>query len=188
MPVMENSRYFHKSNIFPLEGIFFIEIKKFNWSIIALQCCVSFCCTMWISCTYTYIPSLLSLSPTSSDPTPLGHQRALSWAHCDTQQLPTSDLFYTWHCVYVNAAAVLCSVVSDSLTPWTAACQGSFVHGIFQARILEWVAISYSRGSSRPRDRIHVSDITSIGRWYIYIYIYIFYHCATWEAHLYQCY
>ena len=29
---------------------------------------------------------------------------------------------------------------------------GSSVHGIFQARILEWVAISFSRGSSRPRD------------------------------------
>ena len=29
---------------------------------------------------------------------------------------------------------------------------GSSVHGIFQARVLEWVAISFSRGSSRPRD------------------------------------
>ena len=34
---------------------------------------------------------------------------------------------------------------------------GSSVHGILQARILEWVAISYSRGSSQPRDRILVS-------------------------------
>ena len=30
---------------------------------------------------------------------------------------------------------------------------GSSIHGIFQARILEWVAISFSRGSSSPRDR-----------------------------------
>ena len=36
---------------------------------------------------------------------------------------------------------------------------GSSVHGILQARILEWVAISSSRGSSRPRDRTHVSHI-----------------------------
>ena len=36
---------------------------------------------------------------------------------------------------------------------------GSSVHGIFQARALEWVAISFSRGSSQPRDRTRVSHI-----------------------------
>ena len=35
----------------------------------------------------------------------------------------------------------------------------SSVHGIFQARVLEWVAISFSRGSSRPRDQTQVSCI-----------------------------
>ena len=50
------------------------------------------------------------------------------------------------------------SVVSDSLDkksglyrPWTIACQASLSIGIVQARILEWVAISFSRGSSPPR-------------------------------------
>ena len=38
---------------------------------------------------------------------------------------------------------------------------GSSVHGIFQARVLEWVAFSFSRGSSQPRDRTRVSGITS---------------------------
>ena len=33
----------------------------------------------------------------------------------------------------------------------------SSAHGIFQARVLEWVAISFSRGSSKPRDQIQVS-------------------------------
>ena len=51
---------------------------------------------------------------------------------------------------------------------------GSSVHGIFQARILEWVAISFSRGSSPPRDRTPVS---CIDRW-------ILYHRAPWEAHV----
>ena len=37
--------------------------------------------------------------------------------------------------------------------------RSSFVHGIFQARVLEWVAISFSRGSSPPRDRTQVSHI-----------------------------
>ena len=33
---------------------------------------------------------------------------------------------------------------------------GSSIHGIFQAKVLEWVAISFSKGSSRPRDRTQV--------------------------------
>ena len=37
----------------------------------------------------------------------------------------------------------------------------SSVHGILHARILEWVAISFSRGSSRPRDQTWVSGIAS---------------------------
>ena len=41
---------------------------------------------------------------------------------------------------------------------------GSSVHGISQARILEWVAISYSRGSSQPRDGTHISCISCIGK------------------------
>ena len=36
---------------------------------------------------------------------------------------------------------------------------GSAIHGIFQARILEWAAISFSRGSSQPRDQTRVSCI-----------------------------
>ena len=39
---------------------------------------------------------------------------------------------------------------------------GSLVHGILQARILEWVAISFSRGSSPPRDRTRVSHTAGI--------------------------
>ena len=46
---------------------------------------------------------------------------------------------------------------------------GSSVHGISQARILEWVTISFSRGSSKSRDQTHIS---CIGK-------YILYHWAT---------
>ena len=58
---------------------------------------------------------------------------------------------------------------------------GSSVHGILLARILESVAISYSRGSSQPRDRTCISCISCIGRQ-------ILYHCATWEAPYYPLY
>ena len=47
------------------------------------------------------------------------------------------------------------SVMSDSLWPHA----GFSVHGILQTRILEWVATSFSRGSSWPRDRTQVSCI-----------------------------
>ena len=46
----------------------------------------------------------------------------------------------------------LCDLMDYSLP-------GSSVHGILQARILEWVAISFSRGSSQPRDQTWVSCI-----------------------------
>ena len=53
------------------------------------------------------------------------------------------------------------SVVSDSLRPMDCSLPGFSVHGISQARILEWGAISFSRGSSRPRDWTRVSCIVS---------------------------
>ena len=48
-------------------------------------------------------------------------------------------------------------------TPWTT--PGPSVHGVLQAIILEWVAISFSRGSSQARDRIHIS---CTGGWILY--------------------
>ena len=45
---------------------------------------------------------------------------------------------------------------------------GSSVHGILQARILQWVAISCSRGSSWPRYETHFFWVSSIGKWILY--------------------
>ena len=59
--------------------------------------------------------------------------------------------------IYVHAA---CTVAQPCLTlcdPIDCNLPGSSLHGILQARILEWVAISSSRGSSWPRDRTHMS-------------------------------
>ena len=58
------------------------------------------------------------------------------------------------------------------MTPQTVAHQAPLSIEFFQARILKWVAISFSRGSSWPKDQTQVS---CIGRW-------ILYHWATWEA------
>ena len=50
---------------------------------------------------------------------------------------------------------------------------GSSVHGILQAKILEWVSAPFSRGSSRPRDP---NQVSCMGRQ-------IPQHRGTWEAH-----
>ena len=55
-------------------------------------------------------------------------------------------------CLVIQSCPTLCD-------PMDYSPPGSSVHGILQPRILEWVAISFSRGSSRPRDRIQVSRI-----------------------------
>ena len=52
---------------------------------------------------------------------------------------------------------------------------GSSVHGVLQARILEWVAMLPSRESSWLREQTHISYVSCTGRW-------ILYHYATWEA------
>ena len=70
------------------------------------------------------------------------------------------------------------SVSQSHLTlgdPMDCSLPDSSLHRIFQARILEWMAISSSKGSSRPRDGTHISGISCIGRWSLY-------HWATWEA------
>ena len=46
--------------------------------------------------------------------------------------------------------AKLCPIL---VTPWTGNLPGSSVHGILQARILKWVAISFSKESSQPGNR-----------------------------------
>ena len=52
--------------------------------------------------------------------------------------------------------------MSDSSWPMDCSPPDSSIHEIFQARVLEWVAISFSRGSSQPRDWTRVSHI--VGR------------------------
>ena len=56
------------------------------------------------------------------------------------------------HSAYSQGLACGRAVTSNSVTPWTAARQAPLSTGILQARILEWVAVSSSRGSSPPRD------------------------------------
>ena len=60
-------------------------------------------------------------------------------------------------CCSVCAHAMSLQLCSTLCDPMDCSLPGSPVHGILQARILEWVAVPYSRGSSQPRDRTHIS-------------------------------
>ena len=63
-------------------------------------------------------------------------------------------------CVCVCVCVLSC--VRFFMTPWTDnSPPGSSVHGIFQARMLEWVAISYCRFSPEPKDQTHISPALS---------------------------
>ena len=64
-------------------------------------------------------------------------------------------LLFLW--LFGGLVAKLCPTL---VTPWTVACQAPLFVGILQERILEWVAIPFSRGSSRPRNWTEVSSIT----------------------------
>ena len=57
------------------------------------------------------------------------------------------------------------SYVQLFMTPWTVACQAPLSMGILQGRILEWVAMPSSKGSSQPRDQTQVS-LSCITGWF----------------------
>ena len=77
------------------------------------------------------------------------------------------------HYAYVGTCACSFTQLHSTLcNPVDCSPPDSSVNGIFQARILKCVAISYIRRSSQSRDRTHVS---CTGRQFLY-------HCATWVA------
>ena len=83
-------------------------------------------------------------------------------------------------CVCVSVRVVCActhtlSHVQLFVTPMDCSLPGSSVYEISEAGILEWVAISFSRGSSQLRDQTGISCVSCNGKQ-------ILYHCMTWEA------
>ena len=70
------------------------------------------------------------------------------------QRVNTTEVTYQGYIIsfFAQSCPTLCNPMDCRLS-------GVSVHGIFQARRLEWIAISFSRGSSRPRNRTRVSCI-----------------------------
>ena len=114
-----------------------------------------FCHTTWTSQyvhTHTHTHTHISPPPWAS----LLLQPPPSLLSGSSQSFRLSSLCYTSTSLFcaqsLQSRLMVCDPI-DSSPP------GFSVHGIFQARILEWVAISFSRGSSQPRDQTHVSCI-----------------------------
>ena len=83
--------------------------------------------------------------------------RTTSWTHGEDS--PVAQV-----CVRAKSLQ-LCLTLCD---PIDCSPSGSSVSGILQAKILQWVAIPSSRGSSQPRDRTHISSVSCHGRWVLY--------------------
>ena len=75
------------------------------------------------------------------------------------------------HCTHAQSLHS-CPTLGD---PVECSPPGSSVHGILQARIMKWVAMPSSRGSSRPMDWTHISHVSCISRRVLYT-------STTWEA------
>ena len=100
-----------------------------------------FCYTLAIS----YDPTLIFIITLSS----------LNWG-----SLTVVSIVCMYVCVCVQplqSCLTLCNAMSCSPP-------GSSAHGVLQARILEWIAMPSSRGSSQPRDRTHISYVSYTDR------------------------
>ena len=75
------------------------------------------------------------------------------------KQRPRRNSINRWRKVKESEVAQSCLTLCN---PMDCSLPDSSVHGIFQARVLEWIAISFSRGSFQPRDRTRVS--CTVGR------------------------
>ena len=126
---------------------------------------------------YAWHWSGLPFNPSRGDfPNPeiephLLHCRQISFL---LSQLGSPMLKISHHCMpakSLQSCPTLCESI-DYSPP------GSFVHGILQARIMEWVAMSSSMGSSKQRDLTRISYVSCIGRWVFFFFT----TCTSWKA------
>ena len=94
---------------------------------------------------------------------------------CSNKIFFTKRVIFCWTRAWSYCSCCCCLLVKSYLcNPVDCSQPGFSIHGIFQARILEWAAVSFSREPSPPRDQTCVS---CIDRW-------ILYHWATREARM----
>ena len=99
---------------------------------------------------------------TKGDPLPWSAQDSRSMM---TTQVPFHSENISQLGQHVFSVAQSCLTLCD---PMDCSLPSFCVHEISQARILEWVAIPFSRVSSQSRDQTHISCVSCIGRWSLY--------------------
>ena len=96
------------------------------------------------------------------------------WKHFQNRSWTRSYYFYLFlplgaiNQMLIGMCAQSLQLCLTLCSPMNCSLPGSSVRGILQARILEWVAMPFSRESSRPRGQICVSYASCIGRWVSY--------------------
>ena len=143
------------------EVFLFVCLFEYSWFALLSAVSVSACSAKRIIHVYTCAPSFSDFLPRRSP-------------HSIKQSSLGSPAGS--HHLFCTCAA--CSVAPSDPTlgdPTDCSPPDSSIHGVLQARILEWAAMSASRGSSQPRDRTWASCVSWVGRC-------ILSHCAVWEA------
>ena len=125
------------------------QLKFENWSLLSWHFKDAYCLAVLRHRDYLFLTAASDL-PTWPQtcfifPRQWFHLGSQCFSNSERLQLPTSL------CVCV------CVFMSDSLWPLGWGSPGSSVHGILQAKILDWVDISFPSGSSQPEVQIHVS-------------------------------
>ena len=100
-----------------------------------------------------------------------GNKKKVCMAKCccpikveDVKMLIVLFRSFPWQAKSLQSYLTLCD-------PMDCSPSRSSVHGILQARILEWVAMPSFRGSSQPRDQIHIFYVSCIGRVFVFCFL-----------------
>ena len=92
----------------------------------------------------------------------------LLWQLLSKSNFKTSEPLFSHSCISNFCCYLLAQLCLTLCHPIEHSSPGSFVHVILQAIILEWVAVSSSRGSSWPRDWTHVSCVSCTDKLIVY--------------------
>ena len=147
----------------PEHSVFYLEILPLIWLwFLFWPWCVAYRLSVPRPGIKPVPPAVKALNP--------NHWTIREFSSCDFLPVPSFPSLInkldSLLCIHFTSVWQFCAVLSlqSCLTlrdPMDCSPPGSSVHGILQARILEWVAMSSSKRSSPPRNRTHVSCITN---------------------------